>query len=177
MWPADNKLVIEGLRCLVKSKGASFNVIWVLRLDADEAGRVRIQLGELGYRVVDIDGASEGLDGLSAQPLAVIVMKKGIFAELYQLGQAAFVGGGFGSGVHSVWEPALCGAQVACGPRTDRSPESRELAKCGRLTPNRQSRTDVELANSHGGMANWTERASKFAVAARAACRCLETHH
>ena len=41
--------------------------------------------------------------------------------SLYRLADAAYVGGGFGAGVHSVLEPAGYGLPLACGPRIERS--------------------------------------------------------
>lgn len=130
MWPADTRLVQAALEsCL--AKGMSCNVVWVPHeLEVGEARKASQEFERLGFEVVEIDErtTAEMPVRLSGRPLAVIVMRKGILVELYRLGQAAYVGGGFGQGVHSVWEPALAGLPVACGPRTDRSPESTELA-------------------------------------------------
>jgi 3-deoxy-D-manno-octulosonic-acid transferase len=41
----------------------------------------------------------------------------GVLANLYALGRIAYVGGGFGSGVHSVLEPSAHGCVVLFGPR------------------------------------------------------------
>ncbi|MEW6058443.1 MAG: glycosyltransferase N-terminal domain-containing protein [Bdellovibrionota bacterium] len=129
MWPPDTRVVIEAIR-LLKDKGIVVNLIWVPHeLDQVERIRAETALSKLGYQVQSADQSG----ALPGKSIAVIVMKKGILAELYHLGKLAYVGGGFGSGVHSVWEPALTGAYVACGPRTERSPESRELQKHGRL--------------------------------------------
>ncbi|MBI3556362.1 MAG: hypothetical protein HY074_08885 [Deltaproteobacteria bacterium] len=138
MWPADSKLVLAGLKKYFDA-GGDCHVIWVPHeLEASEAARVSERFAAMGFLVIPIDECEQRLGKKSAeelanQRLAIVVMKKGILAELYRLGQAAFVGGGFGSGVHSVWEPALTGAQVACGPRTRRSPESSELGSRGIL--------------------------------------------
>jgi 3-deoxy-D-manno-octulosonic-acid transferase len=48
----------------------------------------------------------------------ILVDRVGILGDLYSLGQAAFVGGGFGTaGLHSVLEPAAFGVPVIFGPR------------------------------------------------------------
>lgn len=133
MWPPDTKLVLEALG-LFRARGRDCHVIWVPHeLEAGEAQKAAEGFGLLGFKVFRIEEADQALKSLSGEPLASIVMKKGVLAELYRLGCAAFVGGGFGSGIHSVWEPALTGAQVACGPRTLRSPEASELRSRGRL--------------------------------------------
>src|SRR6266540_4778266 len=53
-----------------------------------------------------------------AKPGPVIVVDRvGILAELYALGDVAFVGGGFHrAGLHSVLEPAVFGVPIAMGP-------------------------------------------------------------
>ncbi len=53
----------------------------------------------------------------NAAPL-VVVDQTGVLADLYALGQAAYVGGGYHrAGLHSVLEPAVFGVPVAFGPR------------------------------------------------------------
>jgi len=53
-----------------------------------------------------------------AKPAPVIVVDRvGILADLYSLGDVAFVGGGFHrAGLHSVLEPAVFGVPIAFGP-------------------------------------------------------------
>ncbi len=57
----------------------------------------------------------------------LIVDRIGILANLYAMGQVAFVGGSFGPGVHSVIEPAAHGLPVLFGPRMQNSPEAAEM--------------------------------------------------
>jgi 3-deoxy-D-manno-octulosonic-acid transferase len=135
MWPADDRIMLAAIRDFQRS-GGQLNLIWVPHeLDSAACAKMTESLVGMGFEVRDIaQGGS-----LSGRPLAITVMRKGVLAELYGLGRCAYVGGGFGRGVHSVWEPALCGAKVACGPGTSRSPESEELASVGVLTRIRDS--------------------------------------
>ena len=55
----------------------------------------------------------------------VCVDKMGILAVLYGLGDLAYVGGGFGKGVHSVLEPMIYGLPVLTGPNIEVSHEAR----------------------------------------------------
>jgi len=65
----------------------------------------------------------------------VIVNEMGILVELYRMADWAFVGGGFGKGVHSVLEPSAYSIPVACGPnRFYDFIETKELAGLGILT-------------------------------------------
>ena len=64
----------------------------------------------------------------------VVVDSIGLLSRLYRLGQAAYVGGGFGAGIHNVLEPSAYGLAVAFGPRHTRFPEATRLmeARVGR---------------------------------------------
>jgi len=57
----------------------------------------------------------------------IIIDKMGILSRLYKLGDIAYVGGGFSTGVHNVLEPVVYGIPVFMGTRYDNSPEAREL--------------------------------------------------
>jgi len=54
----------------------------------------------------------------------VLVDKVGILYKLYRRGMFAFIGGGFGRGVHNVMEPAGMGLPVIVGPRRWNSAEA-----------------------------------------------------
>ncbi|MCS7000962.1 MAG: glycosyltransferase N-terminal domain-containing protein [Bacteroidota bacterium] len=61
------------------------------------------------------------------KPQVVVVDKVGMLIPLYAQATAAYVGGGFDKGVHSVVEPALSGIPVAFGPRYIRNDDAFEL--------------------------------------------------
>ncbi|MEP7220481.1 MAG: hypothetical protein ABI876_16265, partial [Bacteroidota bacterium] len=72
-------------------------------------------------------------DGAETPPGAVIVDRTGILAALYRIGDIAYVGGGFGDGVHSVLEPAAYGVPVLSGPGIGRSRDAVLMAAAGSL--------------------------------------------
>src|SRR5690606_15970674 len=58
--------------------------------------------------------------------------RTGVLADLYAIGQVAYVGGGFhDAGLHSVVEPAALGVPVVFGPRHGNAREADELAGMG----------------------------------------------
>ncbi|MBC8145423.1 MAG: hypothetical protein H7X80_07545 [bacterium] len=65
---------------------------------------------------------------------SLIVDRTGVLLGLYALGDIAYVGGGFGAGVHSVLEPAAYGIPVLAGPGVDRSRDASALRDEGLLT-------------------------------------------
>ena len=66
----------------------------------------------------------------------LIIDKIGILLELYKYADIAYVGGGFGKGVHSVTEPAGYGVPIFCGNlHYKNSEDARRLEKLGGLIP------------------------------------------
>jgi 3-deoxy-D-manno-octulosonic-acid transferase len=53
----------------------------------------------------------------------------GFLAKVYSLGTVAYVGGGFGAGVHNVMEPACFGIPVFLGPKWSGSREAALMLK------------------------------------------------
>ncbi len=62
---------------------------------------------------------------------AVVVDCFGILSSLYRYGQVAYVGGGFGAGIHNVNEAAVYGMPVVFGPNHKKSREATDLIACG----------------------------------------------
>lgn len=72
------------------------------------------------------------LAGWNTDP--IVLREMGLLAELYGEMNWAYVGGGFGRGIHSTLEPAAHGLPILCGPnRTQQFAEVRELQKSGQL--------------------------------------------
>jgi 3-deoxy-D-manno-octulosonic-acid transferase len=61
----------------------------------------------------------------------IIIDCIGLLVSLYSYGHVAYVGGGFGDGVHNVLEPAIYGIPVMFGPRNKNSQEAQELKNIG----------------------------------------------
>lgn len=79
-----------------------------------------------GVQLKDLD-ANLPLEGSEA----ILINRTGILADLYRLGDIAYIGGGFGKGVHSVLEPMAHGLPVICGVNIDVSYEARVASKLG----------------------------------------------
>ena len=61
----------------------------------------------------------------------MIVDSFGMLSSLYRYADAAYVGGGFGVGIHNINEAAVYGIPVAFGPNNGKFVEARELCACG----------------------------------------------
>ncbi|MCC8088146.1 MAG: polysaccharide pyruvyl transferase family protein [Rikenellaceae bacterium] len=66
---------------------------------------------------------------LEADVLIVDVM--GLLSKLYRYGDFAYVGGGFGAGIHNILEPAVYGLPLAFGPNYSKFNEAKDLLRSG----------------------------------------------
>ena len=60
-------------------------------------------------------------------PQTLIIDNIGMLSSLYQYGQIAYIGGGFGVGIHNTLEPAAFGLPVIFGPNYDKFKEAKDL--------------------------------------------------
>ncbi len=61
----------------------------------------------------------------------LIIDSIGMLAQLYRYGSIAYVGGGFGKGIHNILEAATFGMPVIFGPNFNRFNEAKELVRLG----------------------------------------------
>ena len=75
----------------------------------------------------------------------LIVDKVGILPELYKYTKIAYVGGGFGKGVHSTIEPLIYNNIVCYGPNIDLLDEAKEMnkKKCGFIINNAKEIAEI----------------------------------
>ena len=57
----------------------------------------------------------------------LIIDSFGLLSSLYRYGQAAYVGGGFGAGIHNINEAAVYGIPVIFGPKHHKFQEATDL--------------------------------------------------
>ncbi len=81
-----------------------------------------------GKRVVRYTQASEMNVG-DADVLVIDCF--GLLSSIYRYGQVAYVGGGFGAGIHNTLEAAVWGVPVFFGPNNQKFKEAQELKACG----------------------------------------------
>ena len=67
----------------------------------------------------------------AAKADCLIVDCFGLLSSIYRYGEVAYVGGGFGVGIHNVLEAAVYGVPVFFGPNNHRFQEARQLLDAG----------------------------------------------
>ncbi len=86
----------------------------------------------LKNRTIRFSKATE-TDAVLAQVL--IIDSVGILSSLYQYGNLAYIGGGFGVGIHNILEAATYGLPVIFGPNYKKFKEAVDLEKMGGAFP------------------------------------------
>jgi 3-deoxy-D-manno-octulosonic-acid transferase len=126
-WPSDESVLIGAL-CRLKEENLLPWLVFVPHEPTEEhLSLLESELGTCGFhsqRLSKVQSSEKHGD-------ALLVDRIGILASLYALGDLAFVGGGFGPGVHNVLEPAALGNVVLYGPRSTNSYEAGQLARRG----------------------------------------------
>lgn len=138
----DEELLIPVLRRLSQCVPDLLTIIVPHDPSARAFRRVRDRTRRAGLQLQDSDAA-----GTDATPDVLLVNRSGMLADLYRLGRIAYVGGGFGKGVHSVLEPMANALPVLCGPQIAVSHEAREARRRGLLHVV-TNRRDVEATAS-----------------------------
>lgn len=65
------------------------------------------------------------------QAQCIVIDSFGLLSSIYRYGTIAYVGGGFGAGIHNLNEAAVYGLPVIFGPRHEKFREARGLIECG----------------------------------------------
>ena len=61
----------------------------------------------------------------------VVIDSFGLLSTIYRLAHVAYIGGGFGAGIHNINEAAVYGIPVIFGPRNEKFKEAADLIACG----------------------------------------------
>lgn len=86
---------------------------------------------------------SELTEANAAQAHCLIIDCIGLLSSVYRYGDAAYIGGGFGVGIHNVLEAAVYGIPVLFGPNYGKFREARELiARKGAFSIENQEQYD-----------------------------------
>lgn len=84
--------------------------------------------------------------GAHSTPFATLIIDNiGMLSSLYQYADIAYIGGGFGAGIHNTLEAAAFGMPVIFGPEYDRFKEAKDLIalKAGFSISNKDELNDV----------------------------------
>ena len=121
------------------AESSSLKSEWVLVLaphhpKPDVIAGIRQRCRAAGIESITLSSLDSAQDPLVANGRALIVDTMGQLAELYSIGDIAFVGGAMHAKIHNVLEPAAHGLALASGPFYKNSREAIRLHQSGVLT-------------------------------------------
>lgn len=127
-WPADEDVYTSWFNSHPEVK------LVIAPHEFDEARLRRLQSRFTNRAILFTDLAGKGADlsdGEIRDAQVLIINCYGLLSSAYAYCDVAYVGGGFGVGIHNINEPAVFGVPVIYGPKHQRFNEAIEMAKVG----------------------------------------------
>lgn len=122
-WPADEEVYFPWLR---HNRDRVKAVIAPHEFDAARLEDMRARLGTRSVLLSELEKEPALADSADC----VIMDCFGLLSSAYRYGDVAYIGGGFGAGIHNINEAAVYGIPVVFGPRNSKFIEARELISC-----------------------------------------------
>lgn len=126
-WPADEEILFPALRSLPQLKV----IVAPHEFDSLRLEQMRAALGALGpvAMLSELESRPADIDPLTLR--FVIVDSFGRLSSIYRKATMAYIGGGFGTGIHNINEAAAYAVPVIYGPRHSKFKEASDLIACG----------------------------------------------
>jgi 3-deoxy-D-manno-octulosonic-acid transferase len=156
-WPADEDLLtpfINETRTNIKF------IIAPHEIDMPRISRLtaRIKKKFMLYSLSSVQNAADNQ--------VLIIDNIGMLSSLYRYGQLAYIGGGFGKGIHNILEAAVFGIPVIFGPNYSKSREAGEMIESGGAfsagTPGELNKILTHLLNSNEAIRRASGQAGDF---------------
>ncbi len=120
-WPPDEDIIIDYFNA-----HPNLRLIMAPHVVSEEhIMQIESKLKRRAHRLSQVTEES------AAQCDCLIVDGYGMLSSIYRYGQMAYVGGGFGVGIHNVPEAAVYGVPVIIGPNNKKFMEAQALLQCG----------------------------------------------
>jgi len=122
-WPKAEAMLLEAFNELFER----YNLCIILA--PHEIRESRITEWEQKYPEISLRFSQ--IEQLNGQHRILWIDNIGMLSRLYHYGEIAYVGGGWGSGLHNILEAAAFGCPVLIGPVHDKFPEAGEMIAAG----------------------------------------------
>lgn len=122
-WEADEKSYIPFLR--------DYKVPAVIAPHEFDDKRLKKLQEDLSPLKVMLYTDIESTPEKASEADVLILNTFGILSSAYRYADAAYIGGGFGAGIHNILEAAVYGVPVVFGPKHQRFPEAQGLIEAG----------------------------------------------
>lgn len=121
-WPEDEKRIAQA----IEGKGLGV-IIAPHEVYPDHIRKIQEVFSQ--YKVVRYSQSPSDKDLAEGDILLIDCI--GLLSSLYRYGQFAYIGGGFGAGIHNILEAATYGKGVIFGPKFHKFQEARDLISAG----------------------------------------------
>lgn len=122
-WPKDDELLIK----FYKEHEKPFKMI-IAPHEVHSSNIARLMDNLKEFNVIKYSDANK--DNISGADV-LIIDSIGLLSALYRYGEFAYIGGGFGKGIHNLLEAATWGIPVVFGPNYHKFKEAHELINLG----------------------------------------------
>jgi 3-deoxy-D-manno-octulosonic-acid transferase len=121
-WQPDEELLT---RFIAENKG---NIRMIIVPHETDEHRIKELSSKLGR---NFELYTQTTPERAAKVDCLVIDTVGILSSLYKYGNVAYIGGGFGVGIHNTLEAAVWGIPVLWGPNYQKFKEACELIECG----------------------------------------------
>ncbi len=121
-WPGDENFLLPYINAY---RGSAKFIIAPHEVQEDRIQGIARQLKKSCIRF------SQAGDAKTGDYQVLIIDNIGLLSSLYRYGDIAYIGGGFGKGIHNILEAAVFGLPVIFGPRYSKFSEAVELLQLG----------------------------------------------
>ncbi|HTN19048.1 MAG TPA: glycosyltransferase N-terminal domain-containing protein [Pelobium sp.] len=124
-WPADEELIVK----YIKNSDGGWKVIFAPHeISEDKILNLEKLIGDRCVRYSSLLRGEKQLD----PPIKYIIIDNiGMLSSLYSYGEIAYIGGGFGVGIHNTLEAAAWGLPVVFGKNYQKFQEAKDLVSIG----------------------------------------------
>lgn len=123
-WPADEAILAEVMN---QPDFQDFKIVWA----PHEPSKEQIDRLEALLSPATVVRYSQAAEKNVETARHLVIDNIGMLNTLYRYGQLAYIGGGFGRGIHNTLEPAAWGLPVIFGPKYGKFEEARQLVGRG----------------------------------------------
>lgn len=124
-WPADEELLAQ---CFAQFEEQEALILVPHELDEEHIQNIRKHFAP--FSPILYSELEQGKEP-GAGCRVCIVDAMGLLSRIYRFGDFAYIGGGFGAGIHNSLEAAIYGIPLAFGPRYHKFAEARDLIRLG----------------------------------------------
>ncbi len=126
-WGPDEEILLE----LMHARPEMKFIVAPHELDSARIDALIDRSGRKGVRYTHLTASDDGSTEILREATLLVIDTIGMLSGVYRYGQLAYIGGGFGRGIHNTLEAATWGIPVLFGPKYEAFAEAVELVALG----------------------------------------------